>query len=180
MLYPAPLRDLLLQLATANLFRAHWSDQIQHEWVQSLLLDRPDLDPEKLRRTVELMNGAVLDCIVSGYEHLIGSLTLPDANDRHVVAAAVHAKADAIITYNLKDFPATILSPLHLEAIHPDDFLTYQVDLNDAAVIQATSAICRRLRMPKLSGKEYLDTLLSLGLPKTVAALRPFEKLISP
>ena len=138
------------------------------------------MDPEKLRRTVELMNGTVLDCIVSGYEHLIGSLTLPDANDRHVVAAAVHAKADAIITYNLKDFPATILSPLHLEAIHPDDFLTYQVDLNDAAVIQATSAICRRLRMPKLSGKEYLDTLLSLGPPKTVAALRPFEKLISP
>ncbi|HUJ02598.1 MAG TPA: PIN domain-containing protein, partial [Rhizomicrobium sp.] len=78
-----------------------------------------------------------------------------------------------------RDFPAATLKPLNLEAIHPDDFITYQFDLNEAAVIASASACCRRLRTPRKSGKEYLDTLLLQSLPKTVAALRPYEGLIS-
>ena len=179
-LYPAPLRDLLIQLATANLFRAQWSDRIHDEWCRGLLAQRGDIEPAKLARTRELINCAVADCLVSGYEHLVETIELPDPDDRHVVAAAIHAKADAIVTFNLKDFPGAVLRPLNLEAIHPDDFLTYQFDLNDAAVIQAVAAICRRLKNPRLTGKDYLDTLLSQKLPKTVAALRPYEDVISP
>jgi predicted nucleic acid-binding protein len=179
-LYPAPLRDLLIQLATANLFRAQWTDKIQEEWISNLLADRRDLDRSALERTRELMNTAVMDSIVSGYEHLIDGIVLPDPDDRHVVAAAVHARADAIVTYNLRDFPEEILKSLNLEAIHPDDFLTYQFDLSDAAVIQAASAICRRLRNPGKSGTDYLDALLVQRLPKTVAVLRPFQSIICP
>ena len=164
-LYPAPLRDLLIQLATANLFRAQWTEKIHDEWSRNLLKDRTSLDPAKLERTKELMNRAALDSLVTGYEHLIESIALPDPNDRHVVAAAVHAKADAIVTFNLKDFPDAALKPLNLEAIHPDDFLTYQFDLNDAAVVQAAAAICRRLQNPRRTGKDYFDTLLSPGAP---------------
>lgn len=126
------------------------------------------------------MNGAVEDCIVTCYEPLIETVILPDPDDRHVVAAAVHAKSDAIVTFNLKDFPASDLDPLHLEAIHPDDFITFQIDLCEAAVLTAASNVCRRLRKPPKTGKQYLDALLSCGLPKAVAALRPYEELICP
>jgi hypothetical protein len=104
---------------------------------------------------------------------------LPDPDDRHVLAAAVHARADAIITFNRIDFPDEVLRPQNLEAIHPDDFLTFQLDLNEAAVIGAANAVCRRLTKPPKSGQEYLDILLKQRLPKTVAMLRPYQSLIS-
>lgn len=129
-------------------------------------------------RTKELMNRALMDSLVSGYERHIPSIQLPDPKDRHIVAAAIQAKADAIVTFNLKDFPLAILRPLNLEAIHPDDFLTFQFDLNEATVIQAATAICRRLRNPRRSGAEYLDILLAQRLPKIVTALRPYEEII--
>jgi predicted nucleic acid-binding protein len=178
-LYPAPLRDLLVQLATANLFRAKWTEQIHEEWIRSVLKERPDLTRAQLNRARELMNRAVLDCIVEGYEYLIPAVTLPDPDDRHVVAAAIHARADCIVTSNLKDFPTAALSPYNLEAIHPDEFINYQIDLNEAAVVIAAQACCSRLRNPIKTGTEYLDTLEALSLPKTVAALRGYATVLS-
>jgi hypothetical protein len=125
------------------------------------------------------MNSAVMDSCVVGYEHLIDAVSLPDPDDRHILAAAIHARADGIVTFNLGDFPDDVLEPLNLEAIHPDDLLTFQLDLNEAAVIEAASACCRRLKHPPKTGRQYLDTLLAQSLPKTVAALRPYEKFIS-
>jgi hypothetical protein len=126
------------------------------------------------------MNQALLDANVTDYSQHIAAITLPDPNDRHVVAAAIKGRADAIVTFNLKDFPATALAPFNLEAIHPDDFITHQFDINEAAVIQAATAICRRLKNPPMTGNGYLDTLLQQGLPKTVALLRPYESVICP
>jgi predicted nucleic acid-binding protein len=173
------LRDLLLQLATANLFRAQWSEEIQEEWINALLREGRHTR-EQLERTKDLMNAALLDANVTDYASYIGAVTLPDPNDRHVVAAAIKGRADAIVTFNLGDFPATVLAPFNIEAIHPDDFITHQFDLNEAAVIRAATAICRRLRNPPKNGKDYLDTLLQQRLPKTVALLRPYENVICP
>lgn len=105
MLYPAPLRDLLLRLALTNLFRARWTDHIHEEWVRALLTQRSDLSRKRLQRTRELMDQAVPDCLVTGYEELIESLVLPDPDDRHVLAAAIRSQAGVIVTYNVKDFP---------------------------------------------------------------------------
>lgn len=87
-LYPAPLRDLLMRLATTGLFAARWTSLIHDEWTRSLLSRRPEL-ADKLSRTVELMNQAVPDALVTGHEPLIEGLTLPDPDDRHVLAAAI-------------------------------------------------------------------------------------------
>ena len=103
-LYPAPLRDILLRLATTGLFTAKWTDQIHDEWIRNAVKKRPELK-DKLPRTRELMNRAVPDSLVTGYEFLIESLELPDSNDRHVLAAAIRSGAQAIVTFNLKDFP---------------------------------------------------------------------------
>ena len=76
-LHPAPLRDLLLRVALTDLFRARWTEEIHAEWVRSVLDRRPDLKPEQLRRTRELMDRSVPDCLVTGHEGLVESLKLP-------------------------------------------------------------------------------------------------------
>ncbi|MQP64338.1 PIN domain-containing protein [Niveispirillum sp. SYP-B3756] len=177
-LYPAPLRDFLMELATTELFRAKWTDAIHDEWTRNVQRSRPDLTPEKLQRTRELMDASVLDCLVSGYEHLIEIINLPDPDDRHVLAAAIHARADAIVTFNLKDFPREELARFNVEPMHPDDFIRYQLDLKAASVLIAAGNIRQRLKKPPRTGGEYLDTLEKQGLPKTVAALRPFASLL--
>ena len=87
-LYPAPLRDLLLRLAATGLFRTRWSAKVQEEWIRSLTAVRPEL-ADRLGRTRELMEKAVPDAEVTGYQGLIPTLSLPDPNDRHVLAAAI-------------------------------------------------------------------------------------------
>src|SRR5215510_13657891 len=92
-LYPAPVRDLLLRIAAKNLVRARWSEQILDECFRSILEHRDDIKAPALQRTRDLMCGAVPDCLVTGYETLIEAISLPDTNDRHVVAAAVRSGA---------------------------------------------------------------------------------------
>lgn len=176
--YPAPVRDLLLEMAAASLFRAKWSDEIHDEWTRNLLQKRKDLKPEKLERTRQLMDASVMDCIVEGHMDLIDSLQLPDPDDRHVLAAAIHCGADAIITFNLRDFPARIANQYQVEILHPDDFLRFQFDFDNARVIVAAERVRGRLKNPEVTAEDYLETLARQGLTKTAAALDPFRAII--
>jgi hypothetical protein len=124
------------------------------------------------------MNDAVLDSVVEGHHDLIGTLSLPDPDDRHVLAAAIHAGADAIVTFNLKDFPQPVLDQYNLEALHPDDFIQFQYDFNNAAVIIAARRCRGRLKSPPRTADEYLDILQQQRLPKTVDILRPYATVI--
>ena len=139
-LYPAPLRDLLMQLALSDLFSARWTNQIHDEWIRNVLANRPELKRHQLERTCRLMNAHVLDSLVTGYENLIDALTLPDPDDRHVLAAAIRSGADVIVTYNLDDFPKRVLHPLGIEAQHPDLFVTRLLDRDQPAVCAVSAA----------------------------------------
>lgn len=178
MLYPAPLRDLLVELAATGLFRARWTSQIHDEWTRNLLRNRPELDPGKLALTARLMNEAVPDALVTGYEDRIAGLVLPDPDDRHVLAAAVHAGCDAIITLNLKDFPSAYLQTLDVEVLHPDDFILRQFGVDELRVLNAARNCRRRLRNPPKSAFEYLQRLDAQGLSRTVSHLRAYEETI--
>jgi hypothetical protein len=91
-IYPAALRDLLMRLTMADLYQARWSRHIHEEWIRAVLRNRPDLSAEQLRRVRDAMDANVEDCLVTGYEPLVGSLTLPDPHDRHVLAAATSSR----------------------------------------------------------------------------------------
>lgn len=171
-LYPAPLRDFLLELAGNGIFRARWTDRIHEEWIRNLLANRPDLTAERLARTRQLMNNAVLGSLVEGYEDLIPALDLPDPNDRHVLAAAIHTGADGIVTVNLRDFPLAVARRYALDIIHPDDFLHQQFGLHAAAVVIAARNCRARLHNPPKTAQDYLDTLEAQALPQLVAELR--------
>lgn len=177
-LYPAPIRDILIELSASGLFRAHWTVVIRDEWVRSLLANRTDLTAEQLQRTNDLMERAVPDAIVGGYEALIEGLQLPDPDDRHVLAAAINARCDAIVTFNLKDFPSEELGKHRIDALHPDEFLYQQFGLDQAAVIIAAQRCRSRLKRNPRSGHEYLDILEAQALPTFVSELRPYADVI--
>lgn len=177
-LYPAPLRDLLMYLALTGVYRARWSTQVHEEWKRNLLKNRPDLTREKLDRTSSLMDKAVPDGLVTDYEPLIDGLQLPDPDDRHVLAAAIKCGASVIVTFNLKDFPSAILGPLNIEALHPDHFIADLWDLDQAAVLEAARRQRASLKKLPHTAREYLDRLLQQKLPETVKLLSNFEFLI--
>jgi predicted nucleic acid-binding protein len=173
-LYPAPLRDLLIHLARTEVFRARWTDRIHDEWMRNVLKNRADLTALALRRTRALMDVAVPDCLVTGYEDIEDTLKLPDDDDRHVLAAAICGRADVIVTFNVRDFPADVLGPKGIEAQHPGDFIRHLIDLNAGAVVAAVRAQRAMLKKPPRTARELLDTFLQQQLPASVAALEPF------
>lgn len=177
-LYPAPLRDLLVYLALTGVYRARWTAQVHEEWKRNLLKNRPDLTREKLDRTSSLMDKALPDGLVTDYGALIDGLQLPDPDDRHVLAAAIKCGASVIVTFNLKDFPSGVLGPFNIEALHPDIFIADLWDLDQAAVLEAARRQRASLKKFPHTAREYLDRLLQQKLPETVNLLSNFEFVI--
>lgn len=177
-LYPAPLRDLLMRLALTDLFRAKWSNMIHEEWIHNALKNRPDLNRENLERTRDLMNQNVRDCLVNNFEHLIPAIDIPDQNDRHIVAAAIKSGTDAIITFNLKDFPNTLLEKYNIYAEHPDDFISNLLELNPPVVCSAIAKQRASLKNPPYSADDLLKVLLKQGLTQTVEILTEWRSLL--
>lgn len=174
-LYPAPLRDLLIRIANARVVQAKWSERILDECFRSILARRPDLSADSLKRTRTLMQVAVPDCLVTGFEHLEAGLELPDRDDRHVLAAAIRANAQVIVTFNLDDFPPAALAPYDIEAKHPDNFLLDSIDIAPGAVVRCLTEQAAALRNPPQAVKDVLDRLRKSGL---VRAVGKFEELL--
>ncbi|QVQ27863.1 PIN domain-containing protein [Achromobacter deleyi] len=177
-LYPAPLRDFLMWLGLSGRFRARWSPQIHDEWKRNLLSNRGDLTSEQLDRTSALMDRAIPDGLVTGHETLIAGLSLPDPDDRHVLAAAIRCSASVIVTFNQKDFPAAALDPYGIEAQHPDEFVENLFDLDQAAVVSAAQRQRAQLKNPTMDVNRYLDVLLRQGLVQTVKALSTYQAIL--
>jgi predicted nucleic acid-binding protein len=171
-LYPAPLRDLLMELALTDSFRARWSEEIHQEWIRNVLKNRPDLNESQLLKTKGYMDANVRDALVTDFESLIPSLNLPDKDDRHVLAAAIRCGADVIVTFNLKDFPSDYLSTFDVEAQHPDEFILYLLDLYPVQVCSAAEKVRQRLRNPVMDHEKYLANLLRQSLPQTVSRMK--------
>jgi predicted nucleic acid-binding protein len=171
-LYPAPLRDLLMYLAMTDLFAARWSNDIHEEWITGVLRNRPDLTRARLERTRSLMDKSVRDALVTGYEALILMLELPDPDDRHVLAVAIQINADVIVTMNLKDFPETVLSKYNIVAQRPDGFVMDLVKMDSEAVLKAITLQQQSLKKPAKTMVEFTETLEQQGLREVTTWLR--------
>lgn len=177
-LYPAALRDLLMHLALSDLYRAKWSEGIHNEWISNVLKNRPDLTKAQLLRTKKLMDENVRDCLVSGYESIIPTITLPDDNDKHVLAAAIRSSASVIVTFNLKDFPKEILNQYEMEAQHPDEFVMHLLDLNPGKVCHCIKKHRATLQNPYFDVDRYLKNLTKQSLVKTVNFLNSYREIL--
>lgn len=171
-LYPATLRSVLLELARSKAFRVLWSEQVHQEWMEALQRRHPHIPASRIARVRALMESYVEDATVSGYEPLIGGLTLPDPDDRHVLAAAIHGGANVIVTSNQRDFPAAVLAPYNIAAISPDAFILRLLEADPNLVFAGFEADRADLVNPPLTREQYFAALEHCGLVETAATLR--------
>lgn len=171
-IYPAPIRDLLLRLAEAEVFTPKWTEKIHEEWTRNLLANRSDLDPKRIQRTVNMMNEAFPYSLVEDYESLIPALELPDPADRHVLAAAISGQAKYLVTANIKDFPFKTCSEYQITPIHPDDFIVMLLELAPDLAYESFKQLVKSLKNPPQSIEQVLKTLENCDLPKSVLKLK--------
>ena len=174
-LYSASLRGFFLSLATGGLLDPFWSAEIQNEWTDNLLENRPDLKRETLVQVHRNMEHHFPNGLIRGYESIIPTLLLPDMNDRHVFAVAIHVQAECIVTFNLEDFPNAIMQSYGIEAISPDEFALRLIKKEFNRAFRAIKKHRLSLTRPPKTVDEYLATLERQGLIKTAAFLREQE-----
>lgn len=172
-LHPFAVADALMSVYRERLCIVKWTQVIEGEWMRSLTRDRPEL-ADRLPRRRDMMRLAVPDWEVpaQAYEPLMKALQLPDPNDVHVLAAAIAGHVDCIVTFNLRDFPADRLQPHGLVAIHPDDFLVDQWELDTVTAMRAFRAMRARRLRPPLTPEEFVEMFERNGLAATAVRLR--------
>lgn len=163
-LWPSLQRDFLLSLAVQNIYRPIWSQAILDELVRTEADKRvrrgaePEQAEHAARRLIEQMEWAFDDARVTGWEPLEGSYGLPDANDEHLVAAAVVGGAGVIVSDNVKDLPAKLL-PAGLDVVPAARFAADAVSVSPHTARQALEEISRRYGNPPRSVDDLLDLL---------------------
>ncbi len=187
-LYPTQTRDLFMGLALRGLVRLKWSLQVQEEWIHRLLEHKPSVSSERLWLVAEKMAEALefQEPLVEGYEDRINEVRplLPDPRDAHVVAAAIHGGADAILTFNIKDFPETVLSRWDLVVLHPDDYLVDMMldQIRSNFLPKPLLEVLKRQRLglknPPLNVDAFLTSLERAGLKKLAEALASYKQYL--
>lgn len=173
-LFPFLLRDVLVRLTLLDkppLIQAKWTETIHSEWISSLLDANPRCTREKLEQTRRRMDEAVDDCLVTGFEILIPCLSLPDMDDRHVLAAAICAKADLILTFNLKHFPRSALDPYGIAAQSPDEFIADAMHQGPEQIVEMFRELRHDLRKPPMAANQLVESLAKSNMCSTAQML---------
>ena len=174
-LFPVATRDLLLRGAQAGLYQVRWSAEIIAE-VRATLTDEAACTPEQADHLIGMMTTAFPEALVRGYEGLTRHMG-NEPGDRHVLAAAISARADVIVTDNLRHFPQEVCEPLGIEVQTADQFLSAAFDLAPlqmaAAFLQQVDDFCR----PSLAPADAL-TRLDSKLPSFARRLRTIEAVL--
>jgi len=170
-LFSAPVRDYLLHLAELKMFIPKWTETIHEEWMGSLIKFRRDISPDSLNAAKIAMNIAFPDANVGGFDQIITEILLPDTKDRHVLAAAITAGAEHLVTFNTRDFPKPYLETFGIRPLHPDEFISELIQENSDQCMLAINNQSNRLKHPPKSVSEVLSTLKKCGLHKSVDQL---------
>ena len=182
----APKRDLILTLARAEMYRFRWSARILAE-TQSALAEMfeakgstPEIANQKADSTLQAMQSAFPEAMIDGdFNHVPVYEGLPDADDNHVMHAAIRCQASMLVTDNVKDFPLDVLEPYSIEVSTGDGFIADAIDLDSVRAAEAVKRLRARLNNPPLEAEALLDLWETRhGLTQTVALLRPYQGLI--
>ncbi len=168
-LFPNSLRDTLFRATQANLYRAYLTEDIMVELERNLVKAGAVKTPEQARHLMGMIRMHLRHTFVTGYDALIPALT-NDEKDRHVLAAAIQAGAQIIVTFNLKDFPRNALMPHGVAAQHPDEFLSYLHDRDPGAMARVIVKQSEALTRLPMTVPEVLQALLQ-HVPHFVARM---------
>ena len=163
--YPVIIRDILFWFAHFELYTPKWSEHIFDEW--NRVMKEKGVSEEEINKRTSRANQAFPDALVQNYKGLIEQLKLPDADDRHVLAAAIKTNANLIVTNNIKDFPEDYLHSFGLSVKTADDFLTDLIDLNPDQALVAFREMVLNKKNPKQYEFVVLNLLRNAGLKDT-------------
>lgn len=149
-LFPTVLRELLLGAAQAGLYRPLWTARILEEWARAVRKLGPGAEP-MARAEIALLRATYPRAEVPEAPHLAARLHLPDENDLHVLAAAIAAGVDAIVTLNAADFPRGTLAAEGLDRRDPDGLLWEFASHQPAVMARVVETV--RARAEALSGQ---------------------------
>lgn len=167
-LYPSILRDTLLQLAERGLFQPLWSQDILDELRRNLVYRV--IKTDAFDHLINQMAIAFDESCVINYGHLIAEMKC-ELKDRHVLAAALVAQADVIITFNTKDFPPNSTEELAVDILSPDDFLLELLETSEDIVLSVLRQQGVRNRQPPQTLDEILNALMRAGVPLFTSAV---------
>ncbi len=167
-------RNILLSLAEADLFRPKWSARILEETQKAISkMTKSKTDGSRQREKIE---DAFPEALVTEYESLEKDLNLPDADDRHVLAAAIKASASVIVTDNLVHFPVKALRPYALKAMSANDFIIEMVEFDLPRDLLALERMRRRFKKPMMSKADLIHKTKAQGLPGVAAILSEYRQ----
>jgi len=174
-LYGATLCDTMLRIAEQGAYRPHWSEDVLGELVEVLVREAGILRARADRRVAQMQRAFPL-AAVENYDLLVDAMTC-DPKDRHVLAAAVAARCEVVVTFNVKDFPPESTDPHQISVVTPDTFLLDQLDLHPPMVRRALLGQVTEANRPPLTMGQLLASLARAGVPAFAEEARRHEFL---
>jgi hypothetical protein len=171
-LYPFHLRNVVIQTAVDRLVEARWTDAIHAEWIRSLSANAPTIPCGRLHVTRQLMNDAVPTALVTSYQAHIQAVSLPDPDDRHIVAAGIAGGASIILTWNLRHFPAEELKKHGLRRQSPDTFLAALYDEVPNLTVNSLASARHNLSRTRVSASDFIEILQNQKLVQLARRLQ--------
>ena len=176
-LFPVVLRDVLLEFSVSGLLRTFWTSEILVEFSRALVRTSRHSE-DSAAGLVSEMQAFFPSSFVDGYEHLTHSNMCADPKDEHVVGAAIHIKADAIATFNLKDFPKDLFEYFGIRLSHPDNLLTDVFESNTGLTCQVLGTVVGNYDRSPTTAAELSARLIRSQTPRFGLRILDFEDLI--
>ena len=170
------VRDTLLSIAEHEGFYPKWSAEIEREWTENLSRKFLNISLDRAKKTASVMNEFFPEALVENLRKLPPELALPDADDLHVLACALTANVKQIVTFNLKDFPESVVGDLGLRVIHPDAFLLFLHRLFPERVRAGVMGMLSRYEKPPLDLKDFGQRMVKSGLPSFAKLVQSFDE----
>lgn len=170
-LYPTVLRQILLKCASAGLFQPNWSSRILEEWALAVVANFPEQEGA-VRVEIALAQHGFPNAEVVVNAGDLPRFELPDPNDVHVLGAAIVARAEMLVTINLRDFPRETCAAFGVEVLHPDLFLLDFLRRSErdlSTVIAEVYAAALEMGAPDIGLRKFLKKASLPRLAKAIA-----------
>ena len=169
-LYPTVMREMVLGAARTGLFEPIWSERILEEWARAAIKLGPEGEAQA-RAEIAMLQASWPKAMRPAAPHVAQRLWLPDTDDVHVLAVAVDASADMLMTLNAKDFPRGTLAEEGISRVDPDSYLM-QLWMETPKDIEAAAQDVLETAQ-RLSGQEWdmRGLLKKARLPRLAKAL---------
>ena len=154
------ISDLFLRLSEEpRLISPRWTDEIWEE-ARRAMVSKLGWPEEIAASRIAAAQATFPEARVTDYEGFIEKCT-NDPKDRHILAAAIRAKVETIVTMNVRHFKEADLAPWGITAAHPGEYLKVLYDHDEGVVVSVLH------RMAELRKKTLIEMLsrLSAGVP---------------